>query len=113
MFVKYIRILSCCIAASPIFSSAHEMLALHSSKIKTKAVEIERQMTRDYYIRCGLIGIVAARIAYMGIIHLTSKGDTASTNVSDASVQNNDVPQKQQSSESIVVPKISWGEWTK
>lgn len=78
-----------------------EVRLLDQKKIDQHAIAIEKKVTRDYYVRMALVGIVAARVAYAGIKWLNTPIEKKSENL---------IP-VQKPKDSPEVPKISWEEW--
>ncbi len=74
---------------------------LDQKKIDQHAISIEKKVTRDYYIRLALVGIVAARVTY---------GFVTWFNTPHNKVTENLIP-VEKPKESIEIPKITWGEW--
>jgi hypothetical protein len=78
-----------------------EVRLLDQKKIDQHAIAIEKKVTRDYYIRMALVGMVAGRVAYAGITWLNTPFEKKSENL---------IPVQQQK-DSPEVPKLSWEEW--
>jgi hypothetical protein len=74
---------------------------LDQKKIDQHAISIEKKVTRDYYIRTALVGMVAARIAYGFVTWL---------NTPHVKIDENLIP-TQKPKDATEIPKLSWSEW--
>ncbi len=97
IFLSSLILISSCTNAHQIY----QIRPLDQKKIDQYAVAIEKKVTRDYYIRTALVGMVAARIAYGLVTWL---------NAPHIKVDDNLIPAEKPKN-STAVPKITWTEW--
>ena len=115
--MKYAHIFLSTLIFSSTCLPAYDIRPLNQKKIDQHAISIEKKVTRDYYLRMALVGIVAARVAY---------GVTTWVHVNFFKKSENLIPENlmpveeskdatqipiEKPKESIELPKITWSEW--
>ncbi len=99
--MKYVHIFLSSLILSSSCLPAYAISPLNQKKIDQHAAAIEKKVTRDYYLRAALVGIVAARVAY---------GFVTWMNTPHQQIAENLIPVPKPDA-SIEVPKITWSEW--